>query len=84
MATLRDLVNALGSQAEAARRIGVSQPAVNGWVNGRSFPTPLAQRAIAAATGRPVEEIRALVDTERAARGTSPAPAAVGPVAEGA
>ncbi len=82
--SLSQLIASLGSQSEAARRIGVSQPAVNGWVHGHQLPSPLAQRLLAQATGRSVEDIRALVEAARSARGTSPAPASVGPVAEGA
>lgn len=65
---LSDMIGKLGSQAEVARRIGVSQPAVNGWIHGRSVPTGLALRALAEALGLGIEEVRALAEQACAAR----------------
>lgn len=53
LASARD---ALGiSQAEMARRLRVSQPAVSAWESGASFPRRI--RAVAEAYGIPVDEL---------------------------
>jgi DNA-binding transcriptional regulator YdaS (Cro superfamily) len=70
--SLSQIIGTLGSQSEAARRIGVSQPAVNSWVHGRATPTPLAVRAIAAALGRTVEDIQSIIAADRATREARP------------
>jgi transcriptional regulator with XRE-family HTH domain len=55
--------------AEIADRIGVSSPQTwLNWERGESLPTGLAIPALATALGLPVEELRALIQTERDAR----------------
>jgi DNA-binding transcriptional regulator YdaS (Cro superfamily) len=66
--TIAQMLATLGTQTQAATRIGVSQTAVSSWVRGVSSPRGLAVSAIATAIGRPVDEVSAIVAAERAAR----------------
>jgi transcriptional regulator with XRE-family HTH domain len=82
--TLEHLLKTLGTQEQAAERIGVAQTTVSAWLTGRALPRRLAIRALSQATERPEEEVRRIIEAERSSRAASPTPASVGPVAEGA
>jgi transcriptional regulator with XRE-family HTH domain len=45
------------TQAEFARRLGVSQPTVWEWLNGKSLPTAARLREIAQETGISIDEL---------------------------
>ena len=61
-----------GSQATLAVRLGVAQPTISGWERGTSLPPRTRIPALAAALGRPVAEIEAIVAADRAARLADP------------
>mgnify|MGYP006921364757 CR=1 FL=1 len=57
-AILRQVVTELGgSQSDAARQLGVSQPLVSGVLSGSIMPGEKLMRALADYTGQPYEEI---------------------------
>jgi transcriptional regulator with XRE-family HTH domain len=72
---LIDHLKRLGTQMEAAARIGVAQTTVSAWLRGESLPTNLAVPALATALGMPVEDLRALITAEREARAAAKAQA---------
>lgn len=67
---LSDLIDGLGTQVEAARKVGVGQSTICSWRSpDGSLPRGLLQiRALAQATGKTESEIQALVDAERERR----------------
>lgn len=67
---LSDLIASLGTQTEAAARVGVGQSTISNWCSpAGNLPRGRLQiRALASATGKSEEEIQALVDAERVRR----------------
>lgn len=58
MNSLRDYMKNNGlTQAEMARLLGVTQPTVWEWLNGKSFPSSRMLRAIAEKTGISADDL---------------------------
>ena len=72
---LVDHLKRLGTQMEAAARIGVAQTTVGCWLRGETLPTNLAIPTLAHALDMPVDDLRSLIAAERAARAAAKAPA---------
>jgi transcriptional regulator with XRE-family HTH domain len=76
-----DLIRAArgdGNQATLAARVGVTQGTISAWERGASLPPRPRIPALAAALGRPLDEIEAMVASERASPLRAvPAPARV-------
>lgn len=53
---LKIWIEANSSQSDVARKLGVSQPTVSAWVNGRARPEPHLRDALFALTDIPVPE----------------------------
>ncbi len=45
------------SQTELAKRVGVSQPTVWGWLSGESLPSATTLKKLASATGMSVDDL---------------------------
>ncbi len=78
--TLRDrLYSRRGVDLAAA--VGVHPVTVSDWRNGSSLPTNTRLPALAQALGIPLDDLRTLVDQERAARRATAAPSPAAEVA---
>jgi transcriptional regulator with XRE-family HTH domain len=53
------------SQAELARRLGVSQPTVWEWLNGKSLPSAERLKALSEATGISIDDLLAAPPSRR-------------------
>lgn len=56
------------SQSELAKRVGVTQPTVWGWLNGESLPSAGTLRTLSNVTGLPIDELLSESPKRRGAR----------------